>query len=71
MKFTADFSDVEVTLKKGVLSTDLFVKLTVTHQFLDSTSYHLYHCKIPFSQTLKLNRICSNNSIYLFIYLFI
>ena len=40
IKVTADWSkekvnflDVEVTLKNGVLSTDLFVKPTDTHQF--------------------------------------
>ena len=72
IKFTADWSkekvnflDVEVTLKNGVLSTDLFVKPTDTHQFLDPTSCHPYHCKkgIPYSQTLRLNRICSDNRI--------
>ena len=70
IKFTADWSkekvnflDVEVTLNNGVLSTDLFVKPTDTHQFLDPTSCHHYHCKkaTPYSQTLKL-KICSDNS---------
>ena len=34
-----------------------------THQFLDATSCHPYHCKkvIPYRQALKLDRICSNN----------
>ena len=47
-----------------VLSTDLFVKPTDSHQFLDSTSCHPYQCKkgIPYSPTLRLNRICSDNS---------
>ena len=52
IRFTADwskekvnFSDVEVTLNNGVPSTDLFVKPTDTHQFLDPTSCHPYHCK--------------------------
>ena len=52
IKFTADWSkekvnflDVEVTLKNSVLSNDLFVKPTDTHQFLDPTSCHPYHCK--------------------------
>ena len=63
-KQKVNFLDVEVTLKNGVLSTDLFVKPTATHQFLDPTSYHPYYCKkgIPYSQKLKLNRICSDNS---------
>ena len=52
IKFTADWSkekfnflDVEVTLNSGVLSTNLFVKPADTHQFLDPTSCHPYHCK--------------------------
>ena len=34
-----------------------------THQFLDLASSHPYHCKkgIPYSQALRLNRICSDN----------
>ena len=46
IKFTANrskekvsFLDLEVTLKNGVLSTDLLVKPTDTHQFLDTTSW--------------------------------
>ena len=71
IKFTADWSkekvnflDVEVTLNNGVLSTDLFVKPTDTHQFLDPTSCHPCHCKkdIPYGQTLRLNRIWSDNN---------
>ena len=56
--------DIEVTLNNGVLSTDLLVKPTGTHQFLDPTSCHPYRCKkgIPYSQTLRLNRICSDNN---------
>ena len=59
-----NFLDVEVTLNNDVLSTDLFVKPTVSHQFLDLTSCHPYHCKkgIPYSQTLRLNRIGFDNN---------
>ena len=41
---------------KGSKSTD-------THQFLDPSSSHPYHCKkgIPYSQALRLNRIRSDN----------
>ena len=62
-KEKVNFLDVEVTLKNGVLSTNLFVKHTDAHQFLDPTSCHHYHCKkgIPYSQTLRLNRICYDN----------
>ena len=52
IKFIADWSkekvnflDVDVAVKNGVLSTDLFVKLTDTNQFLDPISWHPYHCK--------------------------
>ena len=47
IKYTADsskekviFLDVAVTLKNGVLSNDLFVNPTETHQLLDPTSSH-------------------------------
>ena len=63
-KEKVNFLDVQVALKNGVMPTDLFLKLTDTHQFLDLTSCHPYHCKtgIPYSQILRLNRICSDNS---------
>ena len=54
------------TLNNGAPSTNLFVKSTDTHQFLDSTSCHPYHCKkgVPYSKTLRLNRICSDNNYF-------
>ena len=70
-KFTAEyskervnFSELNIKLIDGKLKTDLFVKPTDTHQFLDPTSSHPYHCKkgIPYSQALRLNRICSDNA---------
>ena len=52
IKFTTDWSkekgkflDVEVTVNNGVLSINLFAKPTGTHQFLNPTSSHPYHCK--------------------------
>jgi len=68
IKFTVEYSfekinflDVAVTLKEGKLITDLYVKDTDTHQYLDASSCHVFHCKkaIPYSQALRLNRICS------------
>ena len=58
--------DVNIKLIDGELKTDLFVKPTDTHQFLDPTSRHLYHCKkgIPYSHALRLNRICSDNETF-------
>ena len=71
IKFTAEnsketniFLDVNIILV-GVwgLITGLFVKPTDTHQFLDPSSSHPYHCKkgILHIQALRLNRICSDN----------
>ena len=70
INFTADWSissvnflDVKAIMKDGKIITDLHVKPRDTHQYLDSSSSHLYHCKrsIPYSQALRLNIICSNN----------
>ena len=65
-KEKVNFLDAEVTLKNGVLSVDLFFNSTDTHQFLNPTSHHPYHCRkgIPYSQTLIFNRICSVNSTF-------
>ena len=63
---TIDFLDVQVSLNEGRIVTDLFVKPTDTHQYLHASSCHVYHSKksIPYSQALRLNRICSNNSLF-------
>ena len=69
IKFTAEwfktsinFLDVTVSLVGGNITTDLYVKPTDSHQYLPSSSCHPYHCKkgIPYSQALRLNRICSD-----------
>ena len=59
-KEKVNFLDVNIKLIHGKLKTDLFVLTTNTHQFLDPTSCHSYHCKkgIPYCQALRLNRIC-------------
>ena len=73
IKFTSSFSyqtmnflDVQVTIDGKNLITDLYVKSTDTHQYLHAKSCHVYHAKksIPYSQTLRLNRICSNNVLF-------
>ena len=60
IKFTADWScnsviflDLKVVMKDGNIITDLYVKPTDTHQYLDSSSCHPYHCK-KVSLTAKL-----------------
>ena len=71
IKFTAELSktqiqflDATVYLENGKIKTDLYFKPTDTHQYLHSSSCHPDHCKkgIPYSQTLRLNRICSDST---------
>ena len=73
IKFTADYSweeihflNVSVRKTNKQLVTDLYIKPTDTHQYLHASSCHVYHSKksIPYSQALRLNRICSENSSY-------
>ena len=68
IKFTAEWSqtlinflDVSVSFIGGKITTDLYVKATDSHKYLHSSSCHPYHGKkgIPYSQALRLNRICS------------
>ena len=71
VQFTSDYSDtsinfldVKVSRNGNKLDTDLYVKPTDTHPYLDASSCHPNHCKtsISYSQTLRLNRICSRPS---------
>ena len=64
IKFTCGYS--RVILENNEISTDLYVKETDSHQYLHPSSCHPYHCvkSIPYSQALRLNRICSNNIFY-------
>ena len=73
IKFTTDWSktsvnflDVTVSIAEGVIETDLYVKPTDSHQYLLSSSCHPFYCKkgIPYSQALRLNRICSKNEFF-------
>ena len=73
IKFTFEYSptsvnflDVQVIRVDDKLVTDLFVKPTDTHQYLHASSCHVYHTKkaIPYSQALRLNRICSESSFF-------
>ena len=71
IKFTANWSteevsflDTRVYLKNGKVETDLHTKPTDKHQYLHTKSCHPSHCKtaIPFSQALRLRRICSEQN---------
>ena len=73
IKFTADWSktsinflDVAVTFTEGITETDLYVKCTDSHNYLLPSSRYPFYCKkgIPYSQALRLNRICSNNEFF-------
>ena len=70
INFTCEYSrekvnylDVQVIVREGKLITDLHVKQTDSHQYLDPSSCHPYHCtkSIHYSQALRTNRICSEN----------
>ena len=75
IKFTAEWSaksvsflDTKVSVDdEGYLTTDLYVKPTDTHQYLHKDSCHPSHCKrgIPYSQALRIRRICSRTEDYL------
>ena len=56
-----NFLDVTVMKKGNQLVTDLYVKLTDTHQYLHDSSCHVSHWikSIPLSQALRLNRTFS------------
>ena len=70
IKFPCDYSrkkvnylDVQVIVREGKLITDLYVKPTDSHQYLDPSSCHPYHCtkSISYIQALRVNWICSEN----------
>ena len=44
-KTSINLLDVTVSLVEGVIETDLYVKHTDSHQFLQSSSCHPFHCK--------------------------
>ena len=55
------FLDLKVKLIDGKLETDLYMKPTDRHQYLHYLSSHPEHTKrsIVYSQTLRVNRLCS------------
>ena len=60
------FLDISISLKDGYLTTDLYTKPTDSHAYLPPTSCHPHHVtrNIPYSQFLRLKRLCSDNTTY-------
>ena len=63
-KERVNFLDLDVSLRNGEISTDLYVKPTDEHQYLHCKSCHPEHIKnsLPYSQALILSRICSSEN---------
>ena len=61
-----EFLDVLVIRDGTGICTDLFVKETDTHQYLDFSSCHTYHTKkgIPYGQALRIRRIVSDDNAF-------
>ena len=59
---SANFLDINVSLKDGAIFTDLHIRPTDGHQFLHYKSSHPNHIKnsIPYSQALRISRLCSS-----------
>ena len=55
--------DVSIYLEGQNIKTSIFYKPTNTHSYLSYDSHHPLACRnsIPFSQFLRLKRICSDN----------
>ena len=54
--------DLNISLRYGVIPTDLYIKSADGHQHLHYQLSHPYHVKvsIPYSQALRASRICSS-----------
>ena len=65
-KETVSFLDVRVVKEGKEIITDLFTKPTDTHQLLHHSSCHPGHTKrgIPYSQALRIRRICSEDQFF-------
>ena len=61
--FKMPYLDMLTKLLNGYLHTDLYTKSTNAHAYLHYSSCHPIHCKnnIPYSQMLRLRRICSRD----------
>ena len=59
---TVIFLDLSVSLRNGAIHTDLYIKSTDGHQYLHYQSSYPLHItnSIPYSQALRVSRICSS-----------
>ena len=60
---TINFLDVKASINDNIIKTSLYTKETDTLSYLDYSSCHPKSCKngIPYSQFLRLRRICSDD----------
>ena len=56
------FLDTYTTCENGIMLTDIYNEPTDKHQYLSPQSCHPKQCtkSIPYSQALRIKRICSN-----------
>jgi peptide-methionine (R)-S-oxide reductase len=61
-EITSPSLDTYTTCENGSMSTDIYNKPTDKHQYLSPQSCHPKHCTIiiPYSQALRIKRICSS-----------
>ena len=61
------FLDVTIKLEKGNLETSLYNKPTDAHNYFSLKSCHPQNCKeaIPYSQFLRVRKLCSNDDDYI------
>ena len=66
-KENINFLDVDINLSNGHLMTNVYIKTTDCHQYLDYSSSHPNHTKRSrvYSQSLKVRRLCSLESDFL------
>jgi len=64
---TIAFLDISISIKDGYLTTDLYTKPTDAHAYLHKSSCHPPHVtkNIPYSQFLRLRRLCSDEATFL------
>ena len=61
------FLDSNLLISEDRIQTSIFYKETDTHNYLHFSSFHPDHCKraIPYSQFLRLRRLCSDDDDFL------